>query len=69
MEVIADEDYTHEKRYCKYFKQIFLVEYSDFYVKSDTIFLADVFKNFRNTCLEIYNIEPDCFLITPGLDW
>ena len=30
--------------------------------------LADVFENFRNMCLEIYELDPSKFLSTPGLD-
>ena len=30
--------------------------------------LADVFENFRNMCLEIYELGPSKFLSTPGLD-
>ena len=31
--------------------------------------LADVFENFQNTCLEIDELDPACFLIAPGLAW
>lgn len=30
----------------------------ELYVQSDTLLLADVFKNFRNKCLEIYELDP-----------
>ena len=33
-------------------------EYHDLYVQSDTLLLDDVFKNFRNMYLEIYEIAP-----------
>ena len=39
------------------------------YVQSDTLLLADVFENFRNTCLKIYKLEPAKFLSAPGLAW
>ena len=39
------------------------VEYHDLYVQCDTFLLADVFENFRNKFLEIYEIDP------PGLAW
>ena len=39
------------------------------YIKSDTILLADVFENFRNKCIEIYELDPAPFLSAPGLAW
>ena len=30
----------------------------ELYVQSDTLLLADVFKNFRNKCQEIYELDP-----------
>ena len=39
------------------------------YVRSDTLLLADVFENFRNTCLKIYELDPAKFLLAPGLAW
>ena len=31
--------------------------------------LADVFENFRNKCIEIYELDPAHILSTPGLAW
>ena len=31
--------------------------------------LADVFENFRNKCIEIYELDPGHFLSAPGLAW
>ena len=31
--------------------------------------LADVFENFRNMCIEIYELDPTHFLSLPGLAW
>ena len=44
-------------------------EYYDLYVQSDTLLLADVFENFRNMCLEIYELDPTYFVATPRLAW
>ena len=66
-EDITDANYAHAKRVCKDFEIINLGEYHDFYVQSDTLLLADVFQNFRNTCLEIYELDPVKFLSAPGL--
>ena len=39
------------------------------YVQSDTLLLADVFENFRNICLKIYELDSAKFLSAPGLAW
>ena len=31
--------------------------------------LADVFENFRNKCIEIYELDPAHFLVAPVLVW
>ena len=62
MEDITDADYTHAKRVCKDSEIKNLGEDHDFFVQSDTLLLADVFENFRNMCLEIYDFDPAKFL-------
>ena len=52
MEHITDADYAHAKRVCKDFKIKNLGEYHDLYDQSDTLLLADVFKNFKNMCIK-----------------
>ena len=39
------------------------------YVQSDTLLLSDVFENFRDKCLDIYQLNPIHFLSAPGLAW
>ena len=46
-----------------------LGDYHDFYVHRDTFLLADVFENFRNKCIEIYELDPAHFLLALGLAW
>ena len=46
-----------------------LYDLHDLYVQSDTLLLADVFENFRNKCIEIYELDPAHFLSAPGLAW
>ena len=31
--------------------------------------LAEVFENFRNKCIEMYELDPTHFLSAPGLAW
>ena len=69
MEDITDADYAHAKRVCKDFEIKNVVEHHDLYVHSDTLFLADVFENFINMCLQIYELDNAKFLSAPGLAW
>ena len=64
---ITDTDHAQAKRVCKDFEIKDLGGYRDLYVQSDTLLLADVFENFRNMCLEIYELDPAKFLSAPGL--
>ena len=57
------------KRYRTQLKIKNLGEYHDLYVQSDTLLLADVFENFRDKCIEIYELDPAHFLSAPGLAW
>ena len=69
MENIDDIDYRHGNNVLKRFKLKNLGEYHDLYVQSDTLLLADVFENFRNTCIKVYKLDPAHFLLLPGLAW
>ena len=69
MENIDDIDYTHGNNLFKRFKLKNLGEYYDLYVQSDTLLLANVFENFRNTCIKVYELDPAHFLSLPGLTW
>ena len=39
------------------------------YVQSNTLLLADVFENFRNMCLKIYELDAANILSAPALAW
>ena len=69
LEDITDEDYEHAQKVWKVFGIKNLGEYHDLYVQSDTLLLADVFENFRDKCIEIYELDPAHFLSAPGLAW
>ena len=67
-EDITNKDYSHAQKVFKEFC-IYISEYHDLYIQSDTLLFADVFENFRNKCLEIYGIDPVYFVSAPGLAW
>ena len=61
MEDITDADYTLAKRVCKDFEIKNWGEYHDLYVQSDTLLLVDLFENFRNMCIDVYEVDPAKF--------
>ena len=69
MENITSVDYRHAKRAFKNFNNKNIGDYHDLHVRSDTLMLANVFENFQNKWIEIYELDPTKFLSTPGLAW
>ena len=69
LENITEVDYVHAKNVFKTFKLNNLGDYYDLYVKSDTLLLADVFENFRKTCIKTYELDPAHFISLSGLAW
>ena len=61
MENIDDIDYRHGNNVFNKLKLNNLDEYHDLCVQSDTLLLADVFKNFRDMCLKEYELDPAHF--------
>ena len=69
LEYISDEDYAHAQKVRDVFDIKNLGIYHDLYVQSDTLLLANVFENFRNKYLEIYELDPIYFASAPGSAW
>ena len=59
----------HPKKFCKNLERKNIGAYHDFYVQSETLLLADVFENFQNACLQIFELDPTRFLTALGLAW
>ena len=68
-EDISDDDYQHAINVWNTFKCKTIRDYHDLYLKSDVLLLADVFGNFRKTCLKHYNLDPAHYYTSPGLAW
>ena len=54
---IPDKYYSHAQKVFEELKFKNLGDYHDWYVKSNTLLLADVFKKFRKKCIETYEID------------
>ena len=68
-EHISDEDYKHAQNVWNTFSLKNMGQYHDLYLQSDILLLADVFENFRKTCLEYYKLDPCHYFTSPGLSW
>ena len=66
-EGISDADHAHVQKLCEVFEIKNIVDYHDLYVQCDTLLLADVFKNFRDKCIEICELDHAYFLTELGL--
>ena len=68
-EHITDKDYNHALDVWKTFNILNMGDYHNLYLRSDILLLADVFENFRKTCLEYYKLDPCHYFTSPGLSW
>ena len=63
-DAITDEQYCHATKVWGTFNLQTMGDYHDLYLKSDILLLADVFENFRSTCLQYYKLDPCHYYIT-----
>lgn len=68
-ETVSAVDYAHAQNVWERFSLRTLGEYSDLYLKTDVLLLADIFENFRDTCLQSYTLDPAYYYTLPGYTW
>lgn len=66
---ISRKEYKFACQIWEQFQLKTLGEYSDLYLKTDVLLLADVFENFRDTCHTIYKLDPAHYYTSPGLSF
>jgi hypothetical protein len=66
---ISDEDYKHAKTVWDAFDCRTLTDFHVLYNISDVLLLADIFENFRDVCMEHYQLDPAWYYTSPGLAW
>ena len=59
-------DYNYAEEVYKYFNCKEITDYSDLYVKTDVLLLANVFTSYRKNMHEIYGLDPLYCISAPG---
>lgn len=68
-ENISQSDYNHALKVWESFEIENLGQYTDVYVKSDVLLLADIFEKFRITCKRNYSLDPAFYLTAPSISF
>ena len=69
MSSISSDDYQHVQRVWKEFRIHNLGYHHDLYLRTNVVMLANVYKAFRELCLEHYKLDSVHFYTSPGLAW
>ncbi|XP_070522397.1 uncharacterized protein [Cardiocondyla obscurior] len=68
-DTVSENDYAHAIDIWQRFSIQTLGEYSDLYLKTDVLLLADIFENFRDSCITSYKLDPAYYYTLPGFTW
>jgi len=66
---VSENDYAHAVNVWQRFTIHMLGEYSDLYFKIDVLLLADIFENFRDSCVVSYGLDLVYGYTLPGFTW
>jgi len=65
-DTVSEDYYMYAVNVWQRFFIRILGEYSDLYLKTDVLLLADIFENFRNNCVASYGLDSAYYYTLPG---
>ena len=68
-EDISEIDYTHAQRVFNHFNRTDQRDYHNFYLLTNVLLLADVFKSFRDMCLQHFGLDRAQNYTPSSLSW
>jgi len=68
-DTVSESDYAHVANVWQRFSIRTLGEYSDLYLQTDVLLLADIFENFRDSCIASYGLDPAYHYTLPDFTW
>ena len=66
---ISDKDYLTSEKIWNEFNMKNMGDYHNHYLKKDVLLLTDVFKQFIDTYLKLYGLDPCHYFSFPELSW
>jgi len=68
-DTVSESNYAHAANVWQRFSIRTLGEYSDLYLKTDVLLLADIFENFHDSCVASYGLDPAYYYTLPSFTW
>ena len=70
-DIVSESDYAHAVNIWQWLTIQTLGECSDLYIylKTDVLLLADIFENFRDSCITSYGLNPAYYYTLPSFTW
>lgn len=66
---ISEKEYAFAQEVWNTFNIHSMQEYTQLYLKTDVLLLTDIFENFRDSSITLYELDPAHYYTLPGYSW